>query len=349
MLSAFFVNFCILVTFTSAGSLTFTGDERHHLVRRLLRYLISVAAGIVLVLYGVLVGEGVRVDFRNVPVLLAGLFGGPLPALLVALPIMVYRLWVGGVGAPAGIMAVALVALLASALHPRFARNRLTWHDLWVPFAVFACANLSLLAVPGSGVQLFRSTFLLLVVLQGLAALIAFSVISLRFSAVGHTATLQDIAYLDALTTLHNRRRFDADLPTLGLEDGAFLLLLDLDRFKQLNDTYGHPFGDQVLRELARLLQEGVRGTDRVYRVGGEEFGVLLRQTSPAGARMVAERLRSSVQEQLAARVGRPGQSITISVGLTPCGNEPAETVRRADTLLYQAKHAGRNQVVAAT
>ncbi|GAA5514849.1 hypothetical protein Dcar01_03611 [Deinococcus carri] len=349
MLSAFFVNFCILVTFTSAGSLTFTGDDRHHLLRRLLRYLISASAGIVLVLYGVPLGEGVRVDFRSVPVLLAGLFGGLLPALGVALPIMVYRLWMGGAGAPAGVLSIVLVALLASALHRRFARNRLTWQDVWVPFTVFACSNLSLLAVPGSGSQLFRSTYLLLVGLQSLAALVAFGVISLRFSTVGHTSTLQDIAYLDALTSLHNRRRFDEDLPTLNLESNAFLLLLDLDHFKHINDSYGHPFGDQVLRELAGLLQEGVRGTDRVYRVGGEEFGVLLQQTSPAGAEVVAERLRARVQAQLAQRVGRPDLSITISVGLTPCGSEPAETVRRADALLYQAKRAGRNRVMAAS
>lgn len=348
MLSAFFVNFCILVTFTSIGSLTYTGREDHHALRRALRYLISVLAGISLVLYGVPLMEGVRADFRGVPVLLAGLFGGPLPALAVAFPILVYRLWIGGVGAHAGALFIVLVALFAGTLHFRFAQNRLTWRDAWVPFAIFALANLTLLLVPSSGPHLLRTAWLPVTLFQGLATLVAFTVVSLRFRAVGHTATLRGIAYLDALTSLHNRRQFDEDLPALSTEEGTFLLLLDLDHFKALNDSCGHPFGDRVLRELAVLLQQGMRGTDRVYRMGGEEFAVLLRQTSLTSATCVAERLCSQVREQLSTRVGRPDLTITISAGLTRCTAEPDETVSTADRLLYTAKRSGRNRVAAA-
>jgi diguanylate cyclase len=348
MLSAFFVNFCILVTFTSVGSMTYTGQETGHTRRRLLRYLISVTAGIVLVGYGVPLAEGVRVDFRSVPVLLAGLFGGPGPALAVALPIALYRWWVGGAGAPAGMLSVVLVALLAGALHARFAHNRITWRDAWVPFGIFAVANLTLLLVPDVGLRLLTTVGPAITVFQGLATLVGFVVIGLRFTSVGRTSTLQDIAYLDALTNLHNRRRFDLDLPVLGAEAGTFLLLLDLDHFKHLNDTYGHPFGDQVLRALARLLQDGVRGSDRVYRLGGEEFGVLLRNTTPRGAQDVAERLRAEVRAHLGTRVGQPEQVITVSGGLTACHPQPEGAVRRADALLYGAKRAGRDQIAAA-
>lgn len=233
-------------------------------------------------------------------------------------------------------------------LHARFAQNRLTWRDAWVPFAIFALANLSILLVPSAGLQLLRAAWLPVTLLQGLATLVAFTVVSLRFRTVGHTATLRDIAYLDALTSPHNRRQFDEDLPAFGVEEGTFLLLLDLDRFKALNDSCGHPFGDQVLRELAVLLQQSVRGTDRVYRLGGEEFAVLLRQTSLPGAARVAERLRSQVREQLGTRVGRPDLTITISAGLTPCTADPDATVRAADNLLYEAKRSGRNRIATA-
>lgn len=347
MLSAFFVNFCILVTFSSIGSLTYTGTAEGHSRRRLLRYLISAAGGIALVLYGVPLAEGVRVDFRAVPVLLAGLFGGPLPALAVAAPIMAYRWWTGGAGALAGMLSTLLVALVAGCLHSRAARDQLRWRDTWVPFAVFALANLTLLLVPGVGPQLFGRAWLPLTLLQGVATLVALIVIGLRFTAVGRAATLQDIAHLDALTGLSNRRRFDQDLPAACGRGDAFLLLLDLDHFKGVNDRYGHPFGDRVLQVLAQLLQEGVRGTDQVYRLGGEEFGVLLQTPSAQGARGVAERLRRSVQEDLGVRSGVPELVLTVSGGLAACTVLPEETLEHADRLLYAAKREGRNRVVA--
>lgn len=346
MLSALFVNFCILVTFTSIGSLTYTGTERLHALRRALRYLVSVAGGLILIGYGIPLGEGVRVDFRHVPVALAGLFGGPLPALGVALPLALYRAWLGGDGAVGGVMGLLITAAVASVFRGRFHHSRPTWRDAWAPFATFALANLSLLLVPGRGAQLFQTAYLPLTLIQGLGLLVTFAVIAVRFDSVGHSRTLHLLAYRDALTGLRNRRQFDRDLADLPADGRFHLLLLDLDDFKRLNDTLGHGFGDVVLRELGALLTAHTRSADRVYRVGGEEFAVLLHTADPEVAAGVANRLRALTRGQLGTRAGRPDWTLTFSAGLAPHVTSPSGTFGTADARLYEAKRSGRDRVV---
>ncbi|WP_019587541.1 GGDEF domain-containing protein [Deinococcus apachensis] len=346
MLSALFVNFSILVTFTSIGGLTHTATERHHTLRLALRYVLSVVGGLILIGYGVPLAEGVRVDFRQVPVALAGLFGGPLPAFAVALPLALYRAWLGGEGAVGGISGLLTTAAVASVFHTRLHHSHLTWRDAWAPFATFALANLSLLLVPGRGPALFQTAYLPLTLLQGLGLLVTFAVIAVRFDSVGHSRTLHILAYRDALTGLLNRRQFDLDLADLPADGHVHLLLLDLDHFKRLNDTLGHGFGDVVLRELGGLLTVHTRGTDRVYRVGGEEFAVLLHSADPEVVAGVANRLRDLVRRQLGARAGRPDWTLTFSAGLARHDTGPSSTFETADARLYEAKRSGRDRVV---
>ena len=155
------------------------------------------------------------------------------------------------------------------------------------------------------------------------------------------------MAYQDGLTGALNRRAFDRDLATLQ-EGMAFLLLLDLDRFKAINDERGHPFGDRVLLTLSGVLHEEVRGNDRVYRIGGEEFAVVVQGTDSRGAASVAERIRGAVERQVGARCGTPELSVTVSIGLAACMENGAHSLQAADRLLYEAKGQGRNQVQSA-
>ena len=164
-------------------------------------------------------------------------------------------------------------------------------------------------------------------------------------------------ATVDALTGLHNRRGFDETLANRLKEDGAgsknrAVLLLDIDHFKQVNDTHGHLVGDKVLVGIGQQLLKQMRGSDYLSRFGGEEFAILLLDTPLTNAFTVAENLRNSISR---LRWRHPKSSkevaqITISIGIASIKpNDSVEALlERCDKALYRAKSLGRNRSVAA-
>jgi diguanylate cyclase (GGDEF)-like protein len=158
----------------------------------------------------------------------------------------------------------------------------------------------------------------------------------------------EENALTDELTRLPNRRAlaqsFLQEMNRARRHHNAIaFLMIDLDHFKQVNDTSGHLVGDQVLAELAQILTSGARDSDVCARYGGEEFGMILHETSEAGARTLAERIRSKV----ATAVFSGDLKLTISIGIAAT-DEPAlftTLMERADQALYAAKQGGRNQV----
>lgn len=162
---------------------------------------------------------------------------------------------------------------------------------------------------------------------------------------------LAELAATDPLTGLPNRRSFlaclDAALDDVRREPtrGGALLMIDIDHFKRVNDTYGHPIGDEVLQHAARLIRGGLRQHDRAGRLGGEEFAVLLDDVDADTALALAERLRGTVAATPAATTAGP-VSLTISLGLSSVGgDDPARVLGDADAALYRAKRGGRNRV----
>ena len=164
---------------------------------------------------------------------------------------------------------------------------------------------------------------------------------------------IERLASIDDLTQLWNRRTLlrmieEEALRATRTAAPFCLLLLDLDRFKQVNDTFGHPLGDSVLCRFAQIATNAARATDRVGRWGGEEFAVLLPATTLAGAQVIAERLRVAVETAAWSELA-PGLTLTVSGGLAE--RAPDERVNRlilrCDAALYTAKNVGRNRVVA--
>ena len=165
-----------------------------------------------------------------------------------------------------------------------------------------------------------------------------------------------EMAVTDGLTGLHNRRYLDSHLQTLfdravARRRPLSVMITDLDRFKTVNDAYGHDGGDDVLREFARRLRKNVRGIDLACRFGGEEFVVVMPDTDGAVAEKVAERIRAEIA-QLPFAVGHDGKTIevTVSVGVSSVlkgADTIAALMKRADVALYEAKSGGRNRVVA--
>ncbi len=166
--------------------------------------------------------------------------------------------------------------------------------------------------------------------------------------------TIREQADRDALTGLFNRRNFierlDVELARCarGVTQGITLCMLDLDNFKQINDQFGHPAGDEVLVQVGKCLRDSIRTTDYVARFGGEEFAVLLDGNSNDPALAVSERMRVKI-EQLQIPVLQ-GLAISTSIGVAHLANGESSTsvIARADHALYLAKAQGRNRICCA-
>lgn len=165
--------------------------------------------------------------------------------------------------------------------------------------------------------------------------------------------TLRESNLRDAMTGLHNRRFLEEYIETLAAsmqrrKTQMPILMLDLDYFKMVNDTYGHDAGDTVLKALAKVLTQSVRRSDMVIRYGGEEFLIILQDTNGEGAELAAEKIRAAVEAlkiQLTGTILQKTISIGIAVFPTDCDTF-WQTVKYADVALYRAKESGRNRVV---
>lgn len=161
-------------------------------------------------------------------------------------------------------------------------------------------------------------------------------------------ARLEALATLDALTGLKNRRVFQEQLDfqiALAIRTASPLsvLILDVDHFKYINDTFGHPTGDRYLQMLARILQQNSRDVDIVARYGGEEFAIILLNTNQIDAINVAEKLRRAVEAE-----SWPNTAITISIGVSTLSDDVHDQLHllsSADRALYLSKERGRNRV----
>jgi diguanylate cyclase (GGDEF)-like protein len=164
---------------------------------------------------------------------------------------------------------------------------------------------------------------------------------------------LCDLSSRDALTGLANRRQFELALASeidrvARVGEPALVLMIDIDHFKQVNDTHGHSAGDVVLQAVARVLADCVRPMDTVARFGGEEFAMILPNCPAAFGEMVAERIRSKVEGRLVPIA--PGQVVRVAVSIGGAfapqwvRSSAALWIERADQQLYRAKAAGRNR-----
>ncbi|HVS32298.1 MAG TPA: GGDEF domain-containing protein [Thermoanaerobaculia bacterium] len=174
-----------------------------------------------------------------------------------------------------------------------------------------------------------------------------------RQASIRAEKRMEQLATTDQLTGLANRRKMrellDQETSRTERTTRPFALVLgDVDLFKKINDTFGHDFGDYVLRTVSDVLRESAREHDSVARWGGEEFLILLPETEFRGALDAAERLRAAVEQQPFSHEGESFEvTMTFGVAVYALGEDIAETMKRADRALYEGKHSGRNRVVA--
>ncbi|MFT5397036.1 MAG: diguanylate cyclase (GGDEF)-like protein, partial [Gammaproteobacteria bacterium] len=200
-------------------------------------------------------------------------------------------------------------------------------------------------------VTISRNTKFVEVEIQKIESLISALIYPLRNALLYKQAV--EKAYIDPLTGVNNRAAFDKAIEQ-EMEFSArhkhhlTLMMLDLDKFKDINDNYGHTVGDAILRSFADSIMKYLRGSDILFRYGGEEFSVLLRNTGTEGAALLAERMRKSVEE-MEFEYNNIKVKTTVSIGLAQMheGDSIIELIDRADALLFTAKDNGRNRVEA--
>jgi diguanylate cyclase (GGDEF)-like protein len=249
---------------------------------------------------------------------------------------------------------VGNLALGAAALHPTANRvtERATTSDAGLtPFRLALLAGAALIA-PATLVVLYVAGTLRDIPVIGGACAILFLLTIGRLA--GLVADQRTLAITDVLTGLRTRRFFVTQLPVEIVKarragSSLAVLIVDVDRFKSINDRYGHPAGDRVLVEVARRLRESVRQADFLARYGGEEFALVVPGASPQELASIGERLRNQVACSPILVSPDVGINVTVSVGTAGYprhGATPAELITTADRALYAAKSQGRDRVV---
>jgi diguanylate cyclase (GGDEF)-like protein len=244
-----------------------------------------------------------------------------------------------------------------------FGAFRLQWRGFFgITLFTLACYALALFLLQQSRPGQWIPQVEIIIGLTFLLAMMGYCILGREFSEMRERLTqsnqqliaaftrIEELAITDELTGLHNRRhlldRLDKQRAMANREGSRFVLaFIDLDKFKRINDEYGHGIGDSVLHQFSELLQESIREVDLVARYGGEEFVLLLNGVGIETAAIVVERIRDAVEHM---RFSERSLAMTISVGLTEyrAPELATETLERADKLLYKAKKDGRNRVV---
>lgn len=291
--------------------------------------------------------QGVIVDLRTVPVTLAGAFLGLPSAVVTALMALAMRIGIGGAGTIAGSASIVMSVLLGLSWAVLVRRPGQEVRNV-VLLATLAQLTLVSYALLPRDVawRAVTDVWPFLVPLRFVGVLMVGALLK-REQMIAEQAKQLDLATdRDPLTDLLNRRGFEAAVARIRPEfTGSALLLLDLDRFKRVNDAHGHDAGDAVLRELSLRLTRALQGRGIIGRLGGEELVVFLPSILPRDARQVAERLRVSVNREAFALLSGLGLSVTVSIGgaWSPDPIDLAALLARADRALYAAKDSGRD------
>ncbi len=296
--------------------------------------------------------DPVFIDMRHVPVVLVAYYGGGVPAIIAMLLTIIGRFLIGvntqSILAFAFITATTVITLLIKKLH--LEKNTMIFVALTLSNIIF-CVMLSFLSIRWDVLLTLSFSYS---IISYLAGFLSFYVIEFVRTNQNLLRKYQEEASTDGLTGLNNVRQFDEvfnEVSTLveHRNERMSLLYIDIDHFKNVNDTYGHPEGDQVLIELSNILRQTVRSFDIVSRIGGEEFTIILLDCPADRGVEISEKIRNKVERHSFLLTSGASISITVSIGLacySDTTNRPESLIEDADNALYEAKRTGRNKVV---
>jgi len=352
-----------LILFENVGLLAFVAVVYTIAPRRLPQIphalLVGLLCGlgaVVAMLKPIDLGNGVILDTRGSMIMLAGGFGGPAGALIAAAIASAVRVYLGGLGVAAGVAWIASIAALSSIAYRVLRPHRapMTHKSL----AIFALlmpvpSVFTIFLLPWEYVvHFFTISGAPLSAAQMIGVYLLGTIMMQEDERVAAERRIEQLAVTDELSKLPNRRAFYARLAEEWQRHTRYkvpysVLMLDIDRFKAVNDRYGHQVGDAVIAHLGAILSQSCRISDLPARVGGEEFAVLLTHTEPEAATMLAERIRKKIEETDCILDDRR-VPYTVSVGVSSSDDfplSPDEVMSAADSALYDSKRKGRNRV----
>lgn len=299
------------------------------------------------------IAPGLLFDLRNVFLVLAAACGGWPAAVVTAVAAGAFRMWQGGVGAVPGVGAITIAALLGIGFARIWPLHRLNLPRLAVMGFASTASLTALFILPwDAALKILENMAVPMMIGNTIGVIVTGLILRHQRNRFREVETLVERAASDALTGLLNRRVFDEEAPRLAqamteARQSCSVLVIDIDNFKALNDTFGHAAGDKVLKEVAEEIVANTLPSDLVARYGGEEFSVVLPYCNAKNAQHVANRIRRSIETNT-VDVRGVKLRVTVSIGVHGVkeGGEPfLDAFDSADTALYKAKSDGKNRV----
>ncbi|SEK50074.1 diguanylate cyclase [Paenibacillus sp. OK003] len=358
MLSTFFVNLCVMITFMYVSGIV----AKFYRIRvpfpsirvQMIGGLLFGIYGTVLMNYSFPLNETTIVDLRHLAIVTAAVYLGGLASVISGLVISILRIVMFGMSSAAIDAAFVMTIIGLSGVYFAYAPwSRLTkiiTMNLLGMTLIFI-----ILMLNTSSMNSLMKVYPLQMTISFIGGIFIYFIAEFINKSNEMLFLLERKATTDHLTNLSNRRQFENSL-VLELERAReykqklSLLVIDIDRFKKVNDTFGHTSGDAVLRQLGQLLIEHARSADIVSRNGGEEFAILLLDCGHHQAMAIAESIRQSVEKYHFALPDGNTIRLTISIGVAVfpdhCDDrDDNDFFEQADRALYEAKNTGRNRV----
>lgn len=355
MWQGLFINACVLITFIFITSQVFhntTISPKAPIGVRLKLGLIGGITSVVLIYFSIPIGSNSIIEFRDITLILVAIFGGVFPAVIAGLITALFRLNYYGVNYTSIVSFIMTIAIAIGCGAISLLRIKIKMKSILLllySLIVRSIAYLIVLEDKKVEITIISSVWLATIVLSA----ILYNVVNYLVTAHNLLKKLKLESSHDFLTGLHNTRKFDIHYNAMKQEalekqSKIALLIIDIDHFKNVNDTYGHIAGDAVLKELGLVLLRNSRTEDLVSRIGGEEFAIVTKDKSIDETKMLAERIRQDVARHHFPLPNGKDLSITVSVGaaIYPDTVQNIERLKEAsDTKLYESKSSGRNKV----
>ncbi len=347
------INLSLLISLLSISGIIFKENPMNASIKnQIVGGLVMATLGVVLMYFSISINEDVRIDLRNFAIIIAAIYGGPISLIISTIIIALSRIAIFGVN-DASI--TALFTFLFLSIFCFYIRNRKS-----TPKRKFFFMNIASIIVTSfaliyllNDVALRNSVIFQYLVISTVGGYAAYQIANYVYLSNENYRMLKQFSQKDSLTGLNNVRQFnqvwEESFKTAreNKEELSFLLL-DIDHFKKVNDTYGHHSGDIVLKEVSQILIDTTRSDDFVARNGGEEFSVILPKCSKEQALDIAERIRKKIEQHIFTITNNKKIKVTASIGMS---NFTYQNINReelkelADKNLYKAKNNGRNQV----
>lgn len=360
MLSTFFVNLCVMITFMYVSGII----AKFYRIRvpfpsmrvQMIGGLLFGIYGTVLMNYSFPLNETTIVDLRHLAIVTAAVYLGGLASVISGLVISILRIVIFGMSSAAIDAAFVMTIIGLSGVYFAYAPwSRLTkiiTMNLLGMTLIFV-----ILMLNTTSMNSLLKVYPLQMTISFVGGIFIYFIAEFINKSNEMLFLLERKATTDHLTNLSNRRQFEKSLElelerARGYKQKLSLLVIDIDRFKKVNDTFGHTSGDAVLKQLGQLLIEHARSADIVSRNGGEEFAILLLDCGHHQAMAIAESIRQSVEKYHFALPDGNTIRLTISIGVAifpdHCDDrDDNDFFEQADRALYEAKNTGRNRVCA--